>query len=226
MATERDKTPQAEQPDRLASSARSEARQELENEGNPQGAAVFTKGDNAPTFNQTGLPYDTTEMNRQAHEPDGGADKPGGDGATPLSAERMPFLDDLVKSGHFGDRVTAAHWAKAVFNVLRARALDADPDTFSNELAQVVRVGEAPAVQVEEMMWGGDFIKRWSRMLNALQQPTKQQFLRDVAQAASSDAADPWVEDAVYNVLGAIKSRSDSVDPSNLGELQSIWQQA
>ena len=225
MSTEKEKEhiPQAKQPPRIASSASSEARQELENEGNPQGAAVFTKGDNAPTFNQTGLPYTQTDMNRQQHEPDGGADQPGGDGATPLSRERGNFLKDVMRTGHFADQVEAVLWTKAFFNVLREYALPHNVELRS-ELSQLVREGESPDVQLQEMLWGGDFVDRFARMLNAMQAPSRQVFLRGMATAANTSADDPWVEDALYAILSAIKERSDAVDSNGLGDLQTIWE--
>ncbi len=209
--------------DTLASSGDAATRRNMENPDGTQGAAIFTKGDNAPTFNQI------NHQGMAATIPDGplrGADVPAGSGATPLSSDRDAFISDMLESGHFGNQQEATIWARAVFNALRQRALEADK-TVARELGAVIRVGEAPEVQVEEMMWGGDYLARMRTMLEALQNPSKPDFYREVAKDMSRGAADPWVEAAVFSFFGALKRRlSSASNLSNLGELREVWDRA
>ena len=111
----------------------------------------------------------------------------------------------------------------AVFNVLRQKALEADK-TVASELAAVVRVGEAPEVQVEEMMWGGDYVARLGTLIENAQDLNKQDFYHAVSHQASSTADDPWVENAVYSFFAALKKRNASINADNLGELRDIWE--
>lgn len=218
--------PQAEPDGTIASSADSETRRELESEGNPQGAAVFTKGDNAPTFNQTGLPYTVQDMDDLETGPTRGSDTPSGSGATPLSLDREAFIHDVMRSGHFISPGEAQTWSKAVFNALRRRALEAD-HTVMTAFAPLVRAGETPDVQVEEMMWGGDYAQRMLMLLKTLNSPSKAEFYRDVAQQVNETADDPWVEDAVYSFFGALKQRVGGDETlENLGELHDVWVRA
>lgn len=225
-ASDMQQPPSIEPEGTIASSADSETRRELETEGNPQGQAVFTKGDNAPTFDEVGLPYTVEDMKALETGPTLGSDMPSGSGATPLSIDRDAFIHDVMRSGHFVSPAEALTWCRAVFDALRRRALEAD-HTIMTELAPVVRAGEAPEVQVEEMMWGGDYAQRMLMLLKALDQPTKSEFYRDVAQQVNETADDPWVENAVYSFFGALKQRVSSDESlDNLGELHEVWQRA
>lgn len=220
------KPPIDQRTDTVASSARAETRREFENRDSVQGSAVMTKGDNAPTFNESGLPYTAEDLDALDEGPRHGADVPAGSGATSLSTDRDAFINDVMQSGHFGDKQEAEMWTRAVFNALRQRALEADK-TVASELSSVIRVGEAPEVQVEEMMWGDDYIARMRIMLEALQNPSKHDFYREVAKDAGKDAEDPWVEDAVYSFFGALKKRLGAGgDLQNLGELREVWERA
>ncbi|HYF63703.1 MAG TPA: hypothetical protein VD886_12865 [Herpetosiphonaceae bacterium] len=206
-----------------ASSADDATRRNMQNTDGAQGEAGFTKGDNSNTMERTGLPYTADDMARQGVGPARGADVPAGSGATPISADRDAFLADMVKLGHFADADEADTWATAVFNALRERALESDK-TIASELGLVVRVGEAPEVQVAEMIWGGDFVARLRTLIGALSDVNKGDFLRTVATYAKSGAEDPWVEGAVYSFFGALKSRAGDIDASRLGELGQVWQ--
>jgi hypothetical protein len=208
-----------------ASSADDATRRNMQNTDGAQGAAGFTKGNNANTMERTGLPYTTEDMARQGAGPARGADVPAGSGATPISADRDAFLAEMVKNGRFGDAAEADRWATAVFNALRERALASDK-TIASELGAVVRVGEAPEVQVAEMIWGGDFVARMQAMLGAMSEVKQGDFLRTVATYANSSPEDPWVEGAVYSFFGALKSRAGDVDAGKLGELGEIWRSA
>jgi len=208
-----------------ASSADDATRRNMQNTDGAQGAAGYTKGNNANTMERTGLPYTAEDMARQGAGPSRGADVPAGSGATPISADRDAFLADMVESGHFGGTDEADKWATAVFNALRERALESDTSmAVATELGSVIRVGEAPEVQVAEMIWGGDFVARLRTLIGALSDVGKDDFLRTVATYAKSSADSPWVEDAVYSFFGALKRRAGDVDASRLGELGQIWQ--
>jgi uncharacterized protein (DUF2267 family) len=211
----------------VASSADVETRRNMQNTDAAQGSAGFTKGDNANTFERTGLPYTVEDMARQEAGPARGADVPAGSGATPISADRDAFLAEMVQNGHFGDAAEADRWATAVFNALRERALENDTSmAIATELGSVIRVGEAPEVQVAEMIWGGDFVSRMQTLLGAMSDVKKSDFLRTVATYANSSPEDPWVEGAVYSFFGALKSRAGNVDAGKLGELGEIWRSA
>jgi hypothetical protein len=217
--------PQVTHHHTVASSADVETRRNMQNTDGAQGAAGYTKGDNANTFERTGLPYTAEDMARQEAGPARGADVPAGSGATPISADRDAFLAEMVQNGRFGDAAEADRWATAVFNALRERALESDK-TIASELGSVVRVGEAPEVQVAEMIWGGDFASRMQTMLGAMSAVKKSDFLRTVATYADTSPEDPWVEGAVYSFFGALKSRAGAVDAGKLGELGEIWRSA
>ena len=195
----------------------------MENPEGTQGEASFTKGDNAPTFNQLNHQGMATEL---PSGPQRGADVPASSGATPLSDDRDAFIADMMESGHFSNQQEAETWTRAVFNALRQRALEADK-TVARDLGAVIRVGESPEVQVEEMMWGGDYLARTQTMLEALQNPTKADFYREVAKDMNPGTNDPWVEAAVFSYFGALKRRLGSAsDLSNLGELREVWDSA
>jgi len=223
VTIEAGKPPQVTLNHTAASSADDATRRNMQNTDGAQGAAGYTKGNNANTMERTGLPYTAEDMARQGAGPSRGADVPAGSGATPISADRDAFLADMVKNGHFGGTDEADKWATAVFNALRERALESDK-TIASELGSVVRVGEAPEVQVAEMIWGGDFVARLRTMIGALSDVNKDDFLRTVANYAKSSAEDPWVEGAVYSFFGALKSRAGDIDASRLGELGQVWQ--
>lgn len=154
-------------------------------------------------------------------------DAPGGDGATPLSADRNGFLVEMGNRGHFPSQQETEHWARAVFNALRHRAIEVD-DALATEFAALVRVGEAPDVQVEEMMWGGDYLDRSIRLLSMLGAWTHHDFYEQVAQEGGETANDPWVDAAIHSYLGTLKAflGSDADGVANLGELTAVWEQA
>jgi len=220
--------PVAHREDTVVRATTAEARRELSNIGE-HNQHSFTKGDNAPTFNESGLPYTIEDMDAQRYgtPPESFGDTPGGAGATPLSAERDLFIDHVMRQGHFPSRQEATTWTRAVFNALRQHAIENDP-AITSELAPVIRVGEAPEVQVEEMMWGGDYATRMMKLLVASSDWSKEDLCREVAKEGNSTAEDPWVEAAIYSFFDALKlATKDSAHPiSSLGQLQEIWDRA
>jgi hypothetical protein len=218
--------PSAHRADTMVRAVGPDARQEMERGGGFRNQASFTKGQNAPTTDQSRLPYTVEQMDEMLQEAPRGLfpDTPGGDGATPLSADRNNFLATMGERGHFPSQRETERWARAVFNVLRQHAIEQD-DALTTEFAVVVRPGEAPEVQVEEMMWGGDFLDRMSRALSVASTWTRHEFYEQVAEEARETADDPWVDAAVHSFLSTLKSfLGDTADRiSNLGELQEIW---
>lgn len=218
-------------PDTVVRGVGPDARRAMERGDLEGNEANFTKGRNAPTANQmqgsskTVGPMD--EYTREAPR-DVFTNMPGGAGATPLSADRHTFIAEVTQLGHFPSRQEAEKWTRAVFNALRQRALDTD-DPIAADLSNVVRVGETPRVQVEEMMWGGDFIDRLTRMASLLKGWSRDELYRHVAAETGVERNDPWVDAAIYSFLGAIK-RSLGDDAArampDLGELQDVWERA
>lgn len=219
--------PSAHRPDTIVRAVAPDARMEMERGGNFRNEPSFTKGDNAPPVDQSRYPYTVEQMDEYLTEAPRGLfpDTPGGDGATPLSADRDTFLANMGDRGHFPSKRETERWARAVFNALRQRAIEQD-DALATEFKSVVRFGEAPEVQVEEMMWGGDFVERMRRSLSLVGTWTRQEFYEQVAEEAGETVDDPWVDAAVHSFLGTLKSfLSDEVDRMpNLGELQEIWE--
>jgi len=207
-----------------------DARVEMERGNDFRNEPSFTKGHNAPTANQSRLPYTVEQMDEYLTEAPRGIfpDTPGGAGATPLSADRNTFINDVANLGHFPSRNEAEKWTRAVFNALRHHTYETD-DALVYELKEFVRFGEAPEVQVEEMMWGGDFVDRYTRMVSLLQTWTKREFYEQIAEEANETPDDPWVDAAVHSFFGALKRQlGDDANRSvaNLGELQEVWERA
>lgn len=220
--------PSAHRADTMVRAVSPDARQEMEANGLFTNQASFTKGINAPTVDQSRGNYTVEEMDEMLREAPRPLfpDTPGGDGATPLSADRTSFLRTMADRGHFPSEQETEKWARAVFNAIRQRAIEKD-DALASEFAQVVRIGEAPEVQVEEMMWGGDFVDRISRALSVAGSESRQEFYRQVAEEAGETLDDPWVDAAVYSFFGALKAHgNDATPPANLGELHEIWERA
>jgi hypothetical protein len=221
--------PSAHRADRIVRAVGPDARKEMERGNRDRNEPSFTKGDNAPTSDQTRLPYTVEQMDEYLREAPRGIfpDTPGGDGATPLSADRNDFLNDMGRRGRFPSQDETVKWARAVFNALRQHGIEKD-DAIATEFAAVVRVGEAPEVQVEEMMWGGDFIDRMSRVLAVAGDWNKQAFYEQVAEEAGATSDDPWVDASVYSFIGTLKAYldGDSNRVGKLGDLQSIWDNA
>lgn len=218
--------PSAHRADTMVRAVGPDARQEMEHNGVFRNQASFTKGINAPTTDQSRYNYTVEEMDEMLSEAPRGLfpDTPGGDGATPLSADRNAFLDTMGERGHFPSRRETEKWARAVFNALRQRAVEQD-DALAMEFIAVVRVGEAPEVQVEEMMWGGDFLDRMRRALSVAGTWTKSEFYQQVAEEAGETVDDPWVDAAVHSFFGTLKSflGDDQSVGTDLGELQEVW---
>lgn len=225
-----DPPPAAHRPDTVVRGVSPQARQELAGDNTFGNEPSFTKGRNAPTLDQMQGASKTVEaMDRLDEAPRGVfPDTPGGAGATPLAADRHSFIENVQNLGHFPSRTEAEKWTRAVFNALRHHAYESD-DALVYELKDLVRFGEAPEVQVEEMMWGGDFVDRYSRMVSLLQSWTKQAFYEQIAEEAQETADDPWVDAAAHSFFGALKrALGDDADRSvaNLGELQDVWSRA
>jgi hypothetical protein len=222
--------PAAHRPDTIVRAVGPNARVEMERGNDFDNEATFTKGHNAPTADQTRLPYTTEQMDEYLNEAPRGIfpDTPGGAGATPLSASRNTFIDDVARIGHFPSRAEAEKWTRAVFNALRHHTYETD-DALTLEFKEMVRFGEAPEVQVEEMMWGGDFVDRYSRMISLLQNWSRSEFYRQIAQEIGETPDDPWVDAAVHGFFGAVKRvLGDEADRvvTNVGELQEVWDRA
>lgn len=205
-----------------------DARVEMERGGDFRNEPNFTKGMNAPTMDESRANYTVQQMDEYLTESRRGLfpDTPGGAGATPLSADRSAFINEVTRLGHFPSTQEAEKWTRAVFNALRQRAIEVD-DALASEFASIVRVGESPNVQIEEMMWGGDYVDRFSRLVCILQDWTRAAFYEQVAEEAHETTDDPWVDAAVYAFFGAVKrSLSDGADHCNVGELQDVWDRA
>jgi len=218
--------PSAHRADTMVRGVSPDARQEMSHNGVFTPQASFTKGVNAPTTDQSRYPYTTEDMDelmREAPRPIF-PDAPGGDGATPLSADRDTFLRMMGDRGRFPSQKETEKWARAVFNAFRHRALETD-EALIQEMKTVVRFGEAPEVQVEEMMWGGDFLDRMSRLVTVGGTWTKNEFYEQVADEGGETPDDPWVDAAVHSYLGTLKTfLGDAADRiGDLGELQPIW---
>jgi hypothetical protein len=218
--------PSAHRADTMVRAVAPDARQEMEHNGVFQNQASFTKGVNAPTVDQSRYPYTTEQMDELMREAPQGLfpDTPGGDGATPLSADRQTFLRMMGDKGRFPSQRETEKWARAVFNALRHRALEKD-EALILEMKTVVRFGEAPEVQVEEMMWGGDFVDRMSRLVTLLNTWPKREFYEQVAEEGGETVDDPWVDAAVHSFLGTLKVFLDGTADrlGNLGEMQQVW---
>lgn len=223
--------PAAYRPDSVVRAVSPQARQEMEGDNTFGNEPSFTKGRNAPTLNQMQGSSKTTEaMDEYLDSAPRGVfpDTPGGAGATPLAADRHIFIENVHNLGHFPSVTEAEKWTRAVFNALRHHAYETD-DALVYELKDLVRFGEAPEVQVEEMMWGGDFVDRFSRMTSLLQNWTKRELYEQVAEEAHESKDDPWVDAAVHSFFGALKrALGEDADRSvsNLGELQEVWTRA
>lgn len=221
--------PRNERGDTIARSASAEAREALLHPDAPQGAAVFTKGDNAPTLNQVGLPYTTEDLNRPAHGPAAGADQPGGSGATPLAADRNEFMHEIERAAGLDSLNTARHWTEAIFNTLRALALEHDPATTTTLLAEVTRAGEAPDVALKEMLWGGDYVRRMARLLEiAADQVSEADLLQRLTTMLPDVPAETQVRAALQGLFQALASRlgADERTALKLGALQQLWDTA
>ncbi len=225
--------PSAYRPDTIVRATGPDARMEMERHGDSDfgDQTSFTKGQNAPTRDLTRTNYTVEQMDSILEEAPRGIfpDAPGGAGATPLSADRNTFLADVTEIGHFPSRREAEKWTRAVFNALRHHTYEVDDRALLDELKNSVRFGEAPEVQVEEMMWGGDFVERYARMTALLQGWSKQAFYEQVAEEAHETPDDPWVDAAVHSFFGALK-RALGADAersvTNVGELQEVWERA
>lgn len=226
---EHDAPPASYRPDSVVRAVSPEARVEMERGDSHRNEANFTKGRNAPTLNQMQGSSKTTDATDEYlfNAPRGiFPDTPGGAGATPLATARRSFLNDVASIGHFPSLGEAERWTRAVFNSLRHRAVEVD-DQMAAELASVIRVGEAPEVQVEEMMWGGDWLARFSQLVCLLQNWKRVEFYEQVAQQASETPDDPWVDAAVYSFFGALKrAMGDNAERCSVGELQEAWDKA
>jgi uncharacterized protein (DUF2267 family) len=207
------------------------ARVEMERGNRFNNDTSMTKGHNAPPADLSRMPYTTEQMDEFLTEGRRGIfpDTPGGAGATPLSADKDTFIDTVARLGHFPSRKEAEKWTRAVFNTLRHHTYEVDDRALMDELKNAVRFGEAPEVQVEEMMWGGDFVDRFSRMTSLLQNWPKQEFYKQLAEEAKETPDDPWVDAAAHSFFGALKQalgeNANNAVP-NLGEMQEVWDRA
>jgi hypothetical protein len=222
--------PSAHRADTMVRAVSPEARVEMERGNDFRNEPTFTKGDNAPQTDRARYPYTVEQMDEFLSEAPRPIfpDTPGGDGATPLSADRNTFLREMGDRGRFPSQKETEKWARSVFNAFRQRALELNEDALLQELNSVVRFGEAPEVQVEEMMWGGDFLDRLSRLVSLAQGWPRQDFYQQVAEEAGETVDDPWVDAAVHSFLGTLKSflGGDGARVGSLGELQEIWDRA
>lgn len=222
--------PVAHRPDTVVRAVSPEARLAMERGDAFRNEASFTKGHNAPTLDRSRMPYTTEDLDEHLHSAPRGIfpDTPGGAGARPLSAQRTVFIDEVARLGHFPSRQEAEKWTRAVFNALRHRAVECDA-AMASELAGLVRVGEAPEVQIEEMMWSGDFVERFCRMVTLLQTWNRRAFYEQIAEEAGETRDDPWIDAAVYAFFGALKRMlGPDADRAvgHLGEWQAIWERA
>lgn len=224
--------PAAYRPDSVVRATGPFARVEMERSNAHENETSFTKGNNAPTANQMQGSSKTTDAFDEYLEgsPRGiFPSTPGGAGATPLSRDRHAFISDVASIGHFPSLAEAEKWTRAVFNAIRHHVYEVDDRALMDELKQAVRFGEAPEVQVEEMMWGGDFVDRFIRMTALLQNWPRNEFYQQIAEEAGETVDDPWVDAAVHSFFGALKrSLGDDANRSigNLGELQDVWDRA
>lgn len=152
------------------------------------------------------------------------------DAITPsdLSPARDQFLQTMLARGNFGSLREAERWAQGVFDAARHRALESDHAAYT-QLMGTVKFGEAPEVQVQEMMWGGNFVERMVSLASYLQTWDKASFYAKVAEEAGSKPGDPQVEPAVEAFFAALK---EQLGPEafhslpDLGEIQPIWDRA
>jgi uncharacterized protein (DUF2267 family) len=222
--------PSAHRPDTVVRAVGPDARVEMERGNDFRNEPSFTKGHNAPTADRSRTQYSTEQMDEYLSESRRGIfpDTPGGAGATPLSADRDTFINDVTRIGHFPSRSEAEKWTRGVFNALRHHTYETD-DALTLELKEMVRFGEAPEVQVEEMMWGGDFADRFARMVSLLQNWPRQEFYMQIAQEVGETPDDPWIDAAVHGFFGALKrvlgNDANNV-VANLGEMQDVWDRA
>ncbi|GIV98443.1 MAG: hypothetical protein KatS3mg057_3100 [Herpetosiphonaceae bacterium] len=215
-------------PDTAVRAVQPDARVEMERGDDTFDEPSFSKGENYPTTNQTGLPYTVEQREEFLREAPESIfpDSPGGNvGAAPIAAEREPFLRHMMEIGHFISAEEAARWARAVFDALRERANDVST-LRATVFDSVVRAGEAPEVQVETMMWGQGFPERFAWLMQHLEGWSRQELYGNVAAYAQTTPDDPWVEAAVYSFFGALKRvlgdrAGSAVGP--LGEMQPIW---
>jgi len=221
--------PSAHRADTMVRAVGADARQAMERGASTRNEPSFTKGRNAPPTDQSRYPYTVEQMDEMLSEAPQGIfpDTPGGDGATRLSADRNRFLAEMGNRGHFPSQQETERWARAVFNAFRHRAVEVD-DALTAEFAALVRVGEAPEVQVEEMMWGGDYLDRLMRLTSVLGAWSRDEFYTQVAQEGGETVDDPWVDAAIYSFLGTLKLflGPDADGVANLGELASVWERA
>ena len=221
--------PSAHRADTMVRGVAPDARQQMERGDQQVNQASFTKGVNAPPMDQSRYPYTVEDMDELLRDAPRGLfpDTPGGDGATPLSSDRTTFLANMGDRGHFPSHQETEKWARAVFNALRECAIEQDT-AVATQFADVVRVGEAPEVQVEEMMWGGDFLTRMTMALQAAGACSRSDIYRRVADEAGETVDDPWVDAAVHSFLGTLKSfhGTDAERIGGLGGLQDIWDRA
>lgn len=226
---EHDAPPAAYRPDAVVRAVSPDARVQMERGDSHRNEANFTKGRNAPTLDQMqGSSKTTDATDEYLYSAPRGIfpDTPGGAGATPLATARHTFLNDVASIGHFPSVAEAERWTRAVFNTLRHRAIEVDDD-LASELASMVRVGEAPDVQVEEMMWGGDWLARFSQLVCLLQNWKRDDFYQQLAEQSGETPDDPWLDAAVYSFFGALKRAMDGDgDRISVGELQAAWDQA
>ena len=227
-----DPPPAAYRPDSVVRATAPDARVEMERSNVHQNETSFTKGRNAPTANQMqGSSKTTDAMDEYLDGAPRGVfpNTPGGAGATPLSRDRHTFINEVATIGHFPSNKEAEKWTRSVFNALRHHTYEVDDRALMDELKQAVRFGEAPEVQVEEMMWGGDFVDRFARMTALLQNWPKNEFYEQIAEEAGETTDDPWVDAAAHSFFGALKRMlGDNAERAvgNLGELQEVWDRA
>ncbi len=149
-------------------------------------------------------------------------------GSTPPSPDRAAFLRTMSDRARFPSLDETERWAQAVFNALRHHALEQDPSLLT-EFSSVVKVGEAPEVQVREMLWGGNFTERMLTMASYLGSWDRAGLDQKVADEAGVQPGDPWIDAAVTSFFGALKVQAgDDADHSlpALGALQPLWDQA
>jgi uncharacterized protein (DUF2267 family) len=216
--------PSAHRADHMVRGVSGEARQQMERGNQQTNEPSFTKGANAPTMDQSRGLYTVEEMDQMLTQAPRGIfpDTPGGDGATPLSVERDTFLANMTERGRFDSDDETVRWARAVFNTIRERAIEHD-NALAADFSDVIRVGEAPEVQVEEMMWGGDFLGRMQRALGVKSSWSVEDFYASVAAEAGTTPDDAWVDAAVHSFLGTLKSYLGDGGIASVGELQAVW---
>lgn len=215
-------------PDAFVRAVSPEARKHLQGEGDGIDATMDRgwKGRGGQTADRTGLPYTVEEYDQYLEEaPKGLMTNAPGTGTLKLSPEREPFLESMAQIGRFETTEEAERWTRAVFDALRVRTIDTDVMRESKMFDDVVNTSETPEVQVKNMMWQGDFLKRHLWLMSHLKGWSKQEFYDQVANYGHTTPDDAWVAAAIYAYFGAIKRMSNE-DPGDLGELQDVWNQA